>query len=45
MLWTTPKFQEVKMDAEIGSYQEDTDPVRDSPIVYRAEESERPADV
>jgi hypothetical protein len=28
--WTTPSFSEVKMDAEIGSYQEDGD---DSPLV------------
>ena len=32
MAWTTPRFDEVKMDAEIGSYQEDTDPQRESPI-------------
>jgi hypothetical protein len=29
MQWETPSFDEVKMDAEIGSYQEDTDPVHD----------------
>ena len=45
MIWTTPTFHEVKMDAEIGSYQEDQDPVRESPIADRAAESERPADV
>jgi hypothetical protein len=27
MNWTTPTFDEIKMDAEIGSYQEDTDPL------------------
>ena len=32
-MWTTPTLHEVKMDAEIGSYQEDTDPVRESPLV------------
>jgi hypothetical protein len=32
MTWTTPVFDEVKMDAEIGSYQEDTDPAREEPI-------------
>jgi hypothetical protein len=37
MAWTTPTFDEVKMDAEIGSYQEDTDPVRESPIVDAGE--------
>jgi hypothetical protein len=41
MAWTTPSFEEVKMDAEIGSYQEDTDPVRNAPI---ADESELRAD-
>jgi hypothetical protein len=41
MNWTTPTFDEVKMDAEIGSYQEDTDPTRESPI---AEESEQRSD-
>lgn len=33
MEWTTPKYVEIKMDAEIGSYQEDSEPVRESPIV------------
>jgi hypothetical protein len=42
MTWTTPTFQEVKMDAEIGSYQEDTDPAREAPI---ADESEPRTDV
>jgi hypothetical protein len=32
MTWATPTFDDVKMDAEIGSYQEDTDPARDAPI-------------
>ena len=27
--WTAPDFVEIKMDAEISSYQEDHDPVRD----------------
>jgi hypothetical protein len=26
MDWTTPTWTEIKMDAEIGSYQEDFDP-------------------
>ena len=26
MSWKTPTFDEIKMDAEIGSYQEDYDP-------------------
>jgi hypothetical protein len=29
MDWTTPEFDEIRMDAEIGSYQEDSDPTRD----------------
>jgi hypothetical protein len=36
MNWTTPSFEEIKMDAEIGSYQEDGDPPR---IVRRDEET------
>ncbi len=32
MEWTTPTWAEIKMDAEIGSYQEDYEPGRD-PIV------------
>jgi hypothetical protein len=31
MNWTSPAFEEIKMDAEIGSYQEDTEP-RESPL-------------
>jgi hypothetical protein len=27
MDWTTPSFEVLKMDAEIGSYQEDTGPI------------------
>jgi hypothetical protein len=30
MEWTAPTFEEIKMDAEIGSYQADDEP---SPIV------------
>ena len=29
MEWTTPTWSEIKMDAEIGSYQEDFEPERD----------------
>ncbi|HLK35189.1 MAG TPA: hypothetical protein VKU41_00465 [Polyangiaceae bacterium] len=32
MDWTSPSVVEIKMDAEIGSYQEDFDPSRESPI-------------
>jgi hypothetical protein len=33
MNWTTPTWEEIKMDAEIGSYQEDGDPM---PIAFVA---------
>jgi hypothetical protein len=34
MIWETPKMVEVKMDAEIGSYQEDfRDDERQAPFV------------
>ncbi len=33
MEWTTPTFVEIKMDAEIGSYQADEEP--NTPIVER----------
>ncbi len=29
--WNTPEATEIKMDAEISSYQEDRDPLRDGP--------------
>jgi hypothetical protein len=32
MIWETPSFEELRMDAEIGSYQEDTDPRDERPI-------------
>jgi hypothetical protein len=31
MSWETPTFAEIRMDAEIGSYQDDFDPARDEP--------------
>jgi hypothetical protein len=37
MEWTTPTWSEIKMDAEIGSYQEDFEPERD-PIADTAVE-------
>ncbi len=41
MDWTTPSYEEIKMDAEIGSYQQDGDNV---PIVHvPAEREETPA--
>ena len=33
--WETPKFELLRMDAEIGSYQDDTDPERDVPPFVR----------
>ena len=33
MSWEKPVFEEIKMDAEIGSYQEDTDPERGELVV------------
>jgi hypothetical protein len=32
MNWTRPAYEEIKMDAEIGSYQEDSEP-REAPLV------------
>jgi hypothetical protein len=29
--WTKPEFSEIRMDAEIGSYQDDFGPERDEP--------------
>ncbi len=43
MEWTTPALSEVKMDAEIGSYQEDRDSDRESPVVERASEDATPS--
>ena len=31
MTWLTPAFDELKMDAEIGSYQDDFNPPTDTP--------------
>ena len=41
MEWTSPTWAEIKMDAEIGSYQEDFDPERNHPIADVAEAGER----
>jgi hypothetical protein len=38
MEWTAPTYAEIKMDAEIGSYQEDFDGDRESPIANQAAE-------
>jgi len=31
--WEAPRFEEIRMDAEIGSYQDDLDEDRDQPFV------------
>jgi len=36
MNWEQPAFEEIKMDAEIGSYQDDTDPAREEPLASEA---------
>ena len=41
MEWTAPTYAEIKMDAEIGSYQEDRDEAPECPFV--AETSEQVA--
>ena len=38
--WNTPFFVELRMDAEIGSYQDDSDPTRDVPAFAEAGEAE-----
>lgn len=38
--WKTPSFVELRMDAEIGSYQDDSDPARDVPAFAEADERE-----
>lgn len=41
MNWTTPAYEELKMDAEIGSYQEDGQEDREwSPIAETARASD-----
>jgi hypothetical protein len=40
MSWTTPSFVEIKMDAEIGSYQEDWTPERDEPLFVETKQTE-----
>ncbi len=40
ILWETPSFVELRMDAEIGSYQDDFDPTREDPTFVASDESE-----
>jgi hypothetical protein len=37
MVWITPRYEELKMDAEIGSYQEDGERDRESPLFAQRE--------
>jgi hypothetical protein len=41
MEWTSPTYAEIKMDAEIGSYQEDSEPARE-PLAVAENTSETP---
>ncbi len=34
--WTSPEIVEIKMDAEIGSYQQEDEPLREEPVVEGA---------
>ncbi len=37
MKWTTPEVAEIKMDAEISSYQDDNyDPMKDGPLFAKS---------
>jgi len=38
MIWEPPTFVEMRMDAEIGSYQDDFDPSREQPAFVEPEE-------
>jgi hypothetical protein len=41
-IWQTPRFTELSMNAEVGSYQEDFDTWENPPVVER-EREEQPA--
>lgn len=43
MEWTSPTYAEIKMDAEIGSYQEDFEPTRESPIAAPGARDDAPS--
>lgn len=39
MSWTKPEATEIKMDAEISSYQDDSyDPLKDGPLFVKSEQ-------
>jgi hypothetical protein len=39
-IWQTPRFTELSMNAEVGSYQEDFDTWENPPVVEHAHEEE-----
>ena len=39
--WQAPTFSELRMDAEVGSYQDEFDPARDVPAFVGAREESR----
>lgn len=43
MPYRAPAFVEIKMDAEISSYQEDSDPLRDGPEFVACERTDEPS--
>jgi hypothetical protein len=39
MIWTKPEMVDIKMDAEISSYQDDDyDPMKDGPLFVKSEQ-------
>jgi hypothetical protein len=38
VIWETPSFVELRMDAEVGSYQDDFDPTREEPAFAEGDE-------
>ncbi len=40
MIWEVPSVVELRMDAEIGSYQDDSDPTREGPAFAERDERE-----
>lgn len=46
MSWNKPEMVEIKMDAEISSYQDDSyDPIKDGPLFVKAEPAETDLEV
>ena len=45
-MWNKPEMVEIKMDAEISSYQDDNyDPMKDGPMFAKSEAAETDLDV